>query len=154
MWGRKQTKYFHLSKSLKKLGKYIGRGKKNSIVSAIMSSPHIVSAVGKDIKSELKDICSDMHSSILRMKYKEALERFSWERVWEELKEKVPTLLNILCSGVSSDKINPAICMSASILIKLHNPKVNLVQAMLSVVLKAGQASIQVLLMSPLSYSW
>ena len=42
VWGCKQkTRYFHLSRSLKKLGKYIGRGKKHSIVSAIMNNPHL-----------------------------------------------------------------------------------------------------------------
>ena len=120
--------------------------KKHSIVSAIMNNPHlrphVVSAVAK--QQELKGMCSDTHSSILRMKYEVALESFTWDRVWEELESKVPTVLKILSSDFSNTSIKPAVCVCASILLKLRNPKINLVQAMLSVVLKAGQVNIHV----------
>ena len=149
VWGSKRkTRYFHLSKSLKRLGKYVGRGKKSSIVTAIMSNPqlreHIGTAIAKEVQKELKEICSDEYCSILRMKYKVALERFTWDRVWQELENKAPTLLKILSGGASSNNIKPAICTCASILLKLRNPKVNVVQAVVSVVLKAGHANIQV----------
>ena len=79
------------------------------------------------------------------MKYKVALERFTWDRVWQELENKAPTLLKILSGGASSNNIKPAICTCASILLKLRrNLKVNVVQAVVSVVLKAGHANIQV----------
>ena len=149
VWGSKRkTTYFHLSRSLKRLGKYVGRGKKSSIVDAILSNPqlreHMVTAIAKEVQKELKVICCDEHCSILCMKYKTALERFTWETVWQELKNKATTLLNILSGGSSSSTIRPAISMCASILLKLRNPKVNVVQAIVSVVLKGGHASIQV----------
>ena len=64
-----EDKVFHLSRSLKMLGKYVGRGKKNSIVSSVMSNPHlrsrVVTVMAKDVQKELQEICSDTCNSIL-----------------------------------------------------------------------------------------
>ena len=49
-----------------------------------------------------------------------------------------------ISGGASSSNIRPAICIYASILMKLRNPKIDLVQPAVSVVLKAGHASIHV----------
>ena len=78
------------------------------------------------------------------MKYKVALENFTWIRVWKELQSKTPTLLEILIGGCSKGPAQPSVCTCASILMKLRHPKVNLVQAMVSIVLKAGHANTQV----------
>ena len=59
--------------------------------------------------------------------------------------QKKTTLLEILSGGCSNGPVQPSICTRASILIKLRNPKVNLVQAMVSVVLKTGHANTQVI---------
>lgn len=147
LWAsERKTRYFHLSRSLKKLGRFVGRGNKESIVKAVMENPHlrtlVVRAVSKEVQSELKEICSDRYDTILRMKYNVALENFTWSRVWKELQSKTPTLLEIL-SG--DGPVQPSICTCASILLKLRNPKVNLVQAMVSVVLMAGHANTQVI---------
>ena len=100
--------------------------------------PPVVRAVTKEVQNELKEICADGYDTILRMKYRVALEMFTWSRVWKELQSKTPTLLEILSGGCSNRPVQPSICTCASILMKLRNPKVNLVQAMVSVVLKAG----------------
>lgn len=114
-----------------------------------MENPHlhrlVVRAVSKEVQGELKEICSDSYDTILRMKYKVALENFSWSRIWTELQSKMPTLLEILSGGCSNGFVQPSICTCASILMKLRNPKVNLVQAIVSVVLKAGHANTLVL---------
>ena len=59
--------------------------------------------------------------------------------------EQNTTLLEILSGGCSHGPVQPSICTCASILMQLRNPKVNLVQAMLSVVLKVGHANTQVI---------
>lgn len=105
--------------------------------------PRVLAAVAQEIEKEVKQICSDKHDSILRMKFKEALERFTWVRVWRELSDHVPTLLRVIGSR-NSEKAKPALCVCAMILLKLRNPKMNLVQALVSLVLKAGHANIQV----------
>ena len=113
-----------------------------------MENPHlhglVVRAISKEVQGELKEICSDNYDTILRMKYKVALENFTWSRVWKELQSKTPTLLEILSGGCSNGPVQPDVCTCASILMKRRNPKVNLVQAMVSVVLKAGHANTQV----------
>ena len=93
----------------------------------------------------MKQICSDKHHSILHMKFKEALKRFTWDRVWRELSDHVPTLLRVIGSR-NSENAKPALCVCTKILLKLRNPKMNLVQALVSLVLKAGHASIQVII--------
>ena len=149
LWAnQRKTRYFHLSRSLKKLGRFVGKGNKQSIVKAVMENNHlhalVIRAVSKEVQGELKEICSDSYDTILRIKYKVALENFSWNRVWRELKSRTPTLLAILSGSCANGPVQPAICTCASILMKLRNPKVNLVQAMISVVLKAGHANTQV----------
>lgn len=155
MWNhKKQTRYFHLSQSLKKLGRYIGRGNKRSIVTTVMENPHlrphVLEAVAMEIEKEVKKVCSDNHDSILRMKFKEALERFSWDRVWRELSDNVPTLLHLVGTR-NPERAIPALCVSVMILLKLRNNKLNLVQALVSIILKAGHATIQVCIISRLS---
>lgn len=150
---QKKNRYFHLSQSLKRLGKYVGRGKRRSIAQAAIENTalqgEVVAALCTAAHKEMKTLCSDSHDSILRMKTKPALELFSWERVWLELQQHAPLLLNILTKLLPPSKreakdIQPAVCVCASILLKLRSDKINLVQAMIAVVLRAGHATKQV----------
>ena len=79
-----------------------------------MENPHllnlVIRAVSKEVQSELKEICSDRYDTILRVKYKVALESFTWSRVWKELQRKTPTLLEILSGGCSGGPVQPSIC--------------------------------------------
>ena len=85
----RKNRYFLLSRSLKKIGKYISRGNWRSIASAVIQNPslkkEIVSSVCKEIQRVGKGVCSDAHDSILRMTLKPAIENFMWERIWQEL---------------------------------------------------------------------
>ena len=144
------NKYFHLTASLKKIGKYVGRGKKCSIANAVVENTslrrEVVSALCTQSRKEL---CSDRHDSILRLTTKPALEQFTWERVWEELASNAPILLSILtgllpCSKIQSKSCQAALCVCASVILKLQNHKVNLVQSVIGLVLKAGHATKQV----------
>ena len=116
-----QTKprYFHLSRSL---GKYIGRGKRQSIAKAVLENEalrrEVITQIGLLLQREIKMICSDTHDSILRMKSKIALEKFTWERVWLELEENTPLLVSIFLQMVprckredESTKATLCLCM-------------------------------------------
>ena len=46
------------------------------------------------IRKEVSAICSLNHNSILRGEHK-ILKRFSWARIWHELRENVPTLVKL-----------------------------------------------------------
>ena len=131
----------------------MGRGSKRSIANAAVNDvqlqPFIISELCKVIRSEIKDICSIKHDSILRMKTRPAVEMFTWDRVWSELEEKTPLLLKIVRESLppsrhSIDTIKPALCTCVCILLKLRNPHMNLVQGILSIVLRAGNANKQV----------
>lgn len=149
----KKPKYFHLTRSLKKLGRFVGRGRRKSIARAAVNNkslfPEIVQSLCRTIKKEIKTVCSETHDSILKMKTKPALEQFTWKTVWLELQQNAPTLIDLLlgllpASKSNLDSVRPALCMCASILLKLTNGKVNLVQTVISLVLKAGHATKQV----------
>lgn len=151
--GERRSRYFHLTNSLKKVGKYVGRGNRKSIARAVIGNPnlrhHVVQAVAREVRREIKELCSRKYDTILRMTTKPALENFTWERVLDELERKAPTLLSIIRDSLpkkkaASEAARPAICTCASILLKMTNPHVNLVQGVLSVVLRAGRASTQV----------
>ena len=125
----KKARYFHLSRSLKKLGRYVGRGKRRSIAQATVENGalrhEVVLAIGNAAHKEIKKICSDSHDSILRMKSKIALERFTWERVWTEIETNAPLLVSLLLQLIPPSKredkrVRPALCICISILLKLR----------------------------------
>lgn len=69
--------------------------------------------------------------------------------MWLELEQNAPTFLALLvgllpASKHQLDSVHPALCMCASILLKLTNQKMDLVQTVVSLVLKAGHATKQV----------
>jgi len=53
---------------------------------------HLINALAKHVRIEMKQICSLKHSSILRQGHCGIL-KFSWEAVWQELVHGVPTLI-------------------------------------------------------------
>lgn len=104
-------------------------------------------------RNEVVPLSSDNHDSFLRLKSKPAIEHFTWESVWIELQKNAPILMSLLTNLIPQSKRNseeskPPLCMCASILLKLQNPKMNLVQSMVSLVLKAGHATKQVAIIS------
>ena len=119
--------------------------------------PELVTAMCHTVRAEIKCVCSDSQDLILQMKNKTALENFTWETVWSELEQKAPTLTEILhglapTSKQGSEHIKPALSVCASILLKLRNDKVNLVQSVISLVMKAGHASKQARLITQLRF--
>lgn len=150
----KQNKFHHLSSSLKKLGRFVGHGNRKSIAQAAVQNdtllPHVITKLAAHLRrKEVIPICSDEHDSLLRLKSKPAIENFTWESVWLELKQNAPGLVSFLCALLpfakrNSETTRPALCMCVSILLKLQNPKVNLVQSMVSLILKSGHATKQV----------
>lgn len=75
---------------------YVGRRKKRSITKAVVENvalrKEVITQVSRLALKEIKLTCSDRHDSILRMKSKISLEKFTWERVWLELEQNVPLL--------------------------------------------------------------
>ena len=85
-----------------------------------------IDEIGKVINQEIRHICSLTHNSLLRC-YGADIKNFSWERVWDELKENVPKLVllvSLLCPKGSIILRSTIICM----LLKQSNPKMSLLQ--------------------------
>ena len=117
-----------LSNSLKRLGKSISRGKRLSIARSVIENPtlreHIFSLVAIELKNEMKMLTSDKHSSILQMKTKDSLKRFTWECVWLEIETHCPALTTTMKECLPTivlkkDMTVPSLCVCASILLKL-----------------------------------
>ena len=95
----------------------------------------------------MRSISSVKHNSILRMKNKQSLEFFTWDRVWSEICDQCPILSMLLkkCLPIArNESFIPPVTLCCSILLKLQNPHINLVQGLLSIILKSGHASKQV----------
>ena len=102
----------------------------------------ILKNVTKRIRSEIKSICSLRHNSILRGSH-EQLKQYSWQSVWQELKDHVPTLSNLmqLLMPKSDQKfISFLICA----ILKKSCKHMSLVQRVFSFVLYSNAANKQV----------
>ena len=153
MVGTKKIKYFHVRGKMRKLARLVGRGNTTSIARYVVNQPDLrkraIDCVITLMKRELTTLSSDTFSSILREKSQTAMEFFTWESVWQELSSHAPTLLSVLQGITSRRSINiarakPVVCVCAAILLKLKNPKMCHIQAMLSLLLHAGHSSRQV----------
>ena len=62
MAGEQKSRYFHLTNSLKRVGRYLGRGNRRSIAQAVLQNPnlrhHVIDEVAKGIRKEIKKLCS------------------------------------------------------------------------------------------------
>ena len=97
------------------------------ISSSGISNP-VISEVAQKIKSEMKDLASVAHDSILRNS-DSAIKNFQWETVSTELSEKMPTLMLLLTQLISKPtKSKPLLCTLASMILKSRYPHVGLVQ--------------------------
>ena len=112
------------------------------------TSDKVLGVLVGNIKREIKGICSDSHDSILLDNH-EAVKRFSWETIWVELKEQVPTLMNLLISIVDNPhEKKPMLCLILSMILKARYSRMALVQRAVSLVLYGNGTSKQVWLRS------
>ena len=56
---------------------------------------YVLSALAKQMRTEMKPICSLRHNSLLRGSH-EAVKHFSWEAIWREFMQQVPTIVSFL----------------------------------------------------------
>lgn len=124
-----------------------------SIVKQILNEPQcreiLLVQIGLLIQRELRLLASKKENSLLRDKSKAALLSFSWEKMWQEISVKTPTLLTILetvlsCKTISFSRLQPIPCIIIAILAKFIKPDLNIVQSYISILLHAGHCSKQV----------
>lgn len=99
-----------------------------------------------------KELCSESFGPILREKSWAAFQGFTWESLWLELVEKAPIFLTFAIGCVPmkkaelgiSEMAKPVLCMCAAMLLKFRNPKMSLVQRIISLIVDAGHCGTQV----------
>ena len=141
-----------LSRSLKKLGKSVGRSRPIGIARQVMSHKRVRVAVIKEtglrIRRELRSLCSKKAPSILRRKpTSESLNTFSWKDISKELNERSPLLLQILKECLTrkrrktkkkqtkriDDDTIASLC--AGIILRHRNSRMTLMQRIMSLLL-------------------
>lgn len=94
------------------------------------------------MRTEMKTICSLRHNSLLRGSH-EAVKHFSWEAIWREFMQQVPTIVSFL------EKLLPKsehrfLAYLISVILKHRCKHMSLFQRVMSVLLYANGTSKQV----------
>jgi len=123
------------------------------VVSFRKTKYHTMAAIVLQIQSEMKDICSKKHNSLLRIDRRnsqhsdeDAVKTFSWRMVWIELIRNVPTLVGFLRRLLpkSSKKF---LCFIICAILKKRCMHMSLLQRVFSVVLCANATHKEVSIM-------
>ncbi len=67
----------------------------SAVVASDITSDKVLREIARTIKQEMKTLASIEHDTILRDNI-EVVKHFSWDTVFMELNEKVPTLIRLL----------------------------------------------------------
>lgn len=160
------------SSGLKKLAKGVARRNRASIGRQAVRDPKIrervLSILTKDIQKEMTTLCARKTGSILRQSSLQAVTKFSWDVLAEELQRVTPTLYTILKGCVDVKRRQPqksatskkqksprtsktnrpsntaVLGVCASILLRHKNVHMNTLQRLVSLILHSGHSSKQV----------
>lgn len=109
---------------------------------------HILKLVGKAVHKEMKTLCSDSANSIIRCDDLQKLKKFTWQSFSSEISKFAPVLKAVLQSTnntrTTKTNFDVIMCMCVALIMRTRNPRMNLVQKMLSLILYAGQTSKEV----------
>ena len=99
-----------------------------------------------------------LESEVIRSKETKALEQFSWDSLLGEFSSNAPVLMRIIVAAADSTwrrstnhllpRCVPPVSMAMAVLFKARNQHMSLVQAVVSVLLKAGHVSSEVCIFS------
>ena len=154
--GYKRPRTFLLTPQRKHLGKAVARRSKKAIAAECMKDhtvkKHILKSVGKLVHGEIKKFCSDSANSILRRDDPQCIKTFSWESFSSEISKFAPVMKGILqatCKRrISRTDFNVVMCVCVALLLRNRNPRMNLIQKIISLILYGGHSSKQVSLCS------
>ena len=152
-WLYKTPKTFSLTPIWKRLGEAVARKKRKTIAAEILKDPllksYVVELIGKEVAKELKNMSSTKASSVLQSQDVTQLKLFSWDVLLNELSDVAATLKKILICATKAratrSNTNGVIGICSAILLNYRNPRMNLIQKIISLILHAGHSSKQVL---------
>lgn len=109
---------------------------------------YIIKKIGKLVRLELCQLCSDKTASILRQHSAENFKDFSWNTITNELLTNAPILMSILteCIKTKTPRVNSeaVIATCVGLLVKNRFKKMCFIQKIVSLILYAGRANKQV----------
>ena len=130
----------------------IVRGKPASLAAQVLNDVRykstVIKDVGKIIKKEIKQLCSDKTSSCLRSTKKSALIGFSWEKLFKEAEYAAPCLLQFLTISLAiknGKNSKPIIGLFISVFCYFKRGSMNVLQKIIAIILYSGHCSKQVL---------
>ena len=147
-----------LDHTISPIGKALARKRYSSFCKEVLKHPILaglmVREVANVVRLESEVMCSKRQRSLLGSKDAKALEEFSWDSLLEEFSTNAPVLLSVVVAAADSKwrrtsshlvpKCIPPVCMAMAMLLKTRNQHMSLVQAVMSVLLKAGHVSSEV----------
>ena len=105
---------------------------------------YVLKGIGREVRNELKAMCSDCTNSILRSQSLTDLYGFAWDTLIAELSANAPVFLEILRAITFTRRPrqsrNAVIGVCAAVLLKYRFAKMSLVQKILSLLLYAGHS--------------
>ena len=153
MQSQPKPKCLPLSRSLKKLGRVVGRGNRASIANTVLADPTLRFAVLAKvvwlIRKEMKTLCSLKIVSAYRDTSFHSLLSFSWDRLVADLALHAPILHTIVSGCVpqrgDDSRCNAVIGMVVTVLLKSRNRSMCAVQTVFSLILNEGHTNKQVI---------
>lgn len=156
--GKKSSRVYKLSRSLKRIGRSVGRLKRESIAREAMKDERIrsksVEILSKSLAKEMKRLCSKKVMSALRKRDLSSLQEFDVNSIIKEMEQYAPSVLILLrgcllgCKcpkagakksrSLSADLIVAVCC---AILLRGRSQRMNMLQRIISLVLYCGHAS-------------
>ena len=152
--GYKKPKTIVLTPSRKHLGKAVAHKRKMAVARECCKDSgtlkYIVAILGSKMRKEIRTMCSDSTKSFLQSQSKEKLTTgLCWDQLHSELSKNAPTLLTFLqaCTKTRVPRTNTkaVVGVCAAIILKHRQPKMNLLQKIISLILYAGHASKKVI---------
>ena len=97
----------------------------SSITNSARTEDLVLNGVVANIKKEIKQVCSEKHGSILADNH-QAVKQFTWETIWCEVNQQMPSLVKLLSGLVDSRDKKPMLCLMISMILKSHCKNISL----------------------------
>ena len=162
---------YNVSRSLKKLGKSVGRANRASIARQVVKDERIqlkvINLLSTTLGKEMKKLCSKRVNSLLRRKDCISLQEFNIHDIVNEMKVHAPSVLTLLrgClqgrnrsrtnktkSRVFDEDLVVGVC--CAILLRGRSQRMSLLQRVISLILYCGHASKRVSVYVTIMLDW
>ena len=145
-------------RSLKKLGRSVGRSNRSAIARQVVKDERIrtrvIELIGTHLGKEMKKLCTKEVMSVLRKADCDSVQQFTVKSIIEEMKTHALSVLTILRGCVQGRRrsrakkqksrmidVDTLVSVCCAILLRGRSQKMNLLQCIISLILFCGHAS-------------